>query len=502
MAYNNISSILRISGMSSGFETEAIVESLMRVERLKINKLEEQKTLLQWRQDSLLEVNNILRAFRDKYISALSPKIYMSSPSAYKVFDVSFEEPTSAVSITATANAMTGNHKILSISQLASSTDVASTGKVSNGEGLNASLQLKDLNLENPLFFEDDVITFEINGVEFTFRQTDTLQFFINYINASAANVKVTYSSLSDKLVISSKDTGSQTQFNIVNLKGNAFSAENSAFGISEGTYANGSDAKLNINGYDVIRSSNTFTIDGITYTLKDTTDKTIKFNVSQNIDAAVNNIKEFIADFNALVDTLNAKVGEKKYYDYKPLTKEQKEEMTEKEIELWTAKAKSGILRNDKNIVNALNRLRSMIYDKVAGVGKSLADIGLKTGSYTEKGKIFIDEKVLREALEKNPDVVAAVFTNASTSNDKTERYNNSGFAFRISTLFSEFIGLVNSNGADSQIRSFETRISKMEADLFVKENRYWIKFSQMEQALYKMQNQSLWISNQMFAL
>lgn len=500
MAYNNISSILRVSGMSSGFDTDSIVASLMRIERLKINKLEEQKTLIQWRQDSLLEVNNILRGFRDKYISSLNPKIHMASASTFKVFDVNFSEPSSAVSITANANAMTGNYKIHSISQLAKSTEVSSADKISNGSGIDTSMQLKDLELSNPLFFEDGVLTFEINGVEFTFRQTDTLQFFINYINASAANVRVTYSSLSDQLSISSKDTGSHTEVNIVNIKGNAFSLENSAFGIAEGTYSNGTDAKLNINSYDVVRSSNTFTIDGITYNLKDTTDTTIRFNISQNIDAAVDKIKEFVADYNALIDTLNGKISEKKYYDYRPLTSEQKEEMSEKEIDLWTEKAKSGILRNDRNIINLLNRLRAMIYDKVEGVGKSLSDIGLKTGAYYENGKITIDEKVLREALEKNSDVVVNIFTSISNSTDRTEKYKNSGFAHRISSLFSEYIGLVNSTKADDKIKSFEDRISKMEADLFIKENRYWIKFSQMEQALYKMQSQSMWISNQMF--
>lgn len=499
MAYNNISSILRVSGMSSGFDTESIVDSLMKVERLKINKLEEQKTLIQWRQDSLLDVNNILRGFREKYISALNPKIYMASASSYKVYDVNFSEPSAAVSITANSNATVGNYKIHSISQLAASTEIVSADKISDGSGIDLSMQLKDLKLENSLFFEDDVITFEINGVEFTFKQTDTLNFFINYINASAANVKVNYSSLSDKLSISSKDTGSHTEVNIVNLKGNAFASENSAFGIAQGSYSNGTDAKLNINGYDVIRSSNTFTIDGITYNLKDKTDTTIRFNISQNIDVAVDRIKEFVADYNALIDILNGKIGEKKYYDYKPLSSEQKGEMSEKEIELWTEKAKSGILRNDRNIISLLNDLRAMIYDKVEGVGKSLADIGLKTGPYYEKGKIFIDEKVLREALEKNSDVVANIFTSISDSTDKAEKYKNSGFVSRISSRFSEYIGLVNSSNADNQIKSFESRISKMEADLFVKENRYWAKFSQMEQALYKMQNQSTWIANQM---
>ena len=61
---------------------------------------------------------------------------------------------------------------------------------------------------------------------------------------------------------------GSASKVEIKNLTGNAFAAEKSAFGIAQGT-KNGENAELMINNVSVSKDSNTFTIDGITYSLK-----------------------------------------------------------------------------------------------------------------------------------------------------------------------------------------------------------------------------------------
>jgi flagellar hook-associated protein 2 len=65
----------------------------------------------------------------------------------------------------------------------------------------------------------------------------------------------------------------------------------------------------------------------------------------------------------------LNDKISEKIQYDYEPLTDEQKEEMTESEIEKWEEMAKSGLMRNDRQISGLLSDMRSAIYEKVEGV-------------------------------------------------------------------------------------------------------------------------------------
>ena len=60
-------------------------------------------------------------------------------------------------------------------------------------------------------------------------------------------------------------------------------------------------------------------------------------------MDKTVDLMKQFVEDFNEIMDDLNTKTRERKNSKYSPLTEAQKEAMTEKEIELWEKKAKAG---------------------------------------------------------------------------------------------------------------------------------------------------------------
>ena len=71
--------------------------------------------------------------------------------------------------------------------------------------------------------------------------------------------------------------------------------------------------------------NNNTFTQAGITYELKGTTDKPVSLNVSTDVDAIFDKIKQFVDKYNELVEQINGKVNEKKNRDYHPLTAEEK---------------------------------------------------------------------------------------------------------------------------------------------------------------------------------
>ena len=50
-------SILRISGIASGFDTETMVKDLMKAERLRLDRFSQNKQLIQWRQEKYNSVN-------------------------------------------------------------------------------------------------------------------------------------------------------------------------------------------------------------------------------------------------------------------------------------------------------------------------------------------------------------------------------------------------------------------------------------------------------------
>ena len=52
---------------------------------------------------------------------------------------------------------------------------------------------------------------------------------------------------------------------------------------------------------------------------------------------------------------------------------------------------------------MNALRRIMTSTVDDLEI--SNIFDLGMKTGSYRENGKIYIDEEKLREAIENNPE-------------------------------------------------------------------------------------------------
>jgi flagellar hook-associated protein 2 len=495
------SSLLRTPGLASGLDTTSIVNSLMKVARMPLDKLNQQKTSFNWKKDANLEVNNLLKTFRDDYLSATKKGNYMLSAANIKMNKVTMNTSTSAVTVTAAKDAYTGSHIIDSITSLASGANAASGARIS-ATGLAGNTTLGALALNTPLDFSGGALSFSINGSTFNFNSTDTLQTVINRVNSdSTANVNMVYSSLTGKISIQSKTMGTGSSLAITNITGNAFSDINSAFGIAAGTYSNGTNAVLSIDSEAVTQATNNFTIDGMSFTLNETSGSAIRYSVSQDIDGAVTKIKSFVDDYNKLIKTLNDKIDEKPDTDYKPLTDSQKVGMSDDQVKQWEEKAKAGLLHNDSYITRLLSDVRGAFYDNVTDAGLNASAIGLSTGSYLNKGAIVIDEDKLRKALADNPDKVATLFTNTSTAADTTVKYNENGLSARILASINGYINDYQgyrTTSANNQMSSLNTSITNLTSSLQAKEDRYWKQFDALETAMQKMNAQSSWLTQQ----
>jgi flagellar hook-associated protein 2 len=493
---------LHISGLNTGLDTDSIVKALLIADQTKIDSQAKKKQKLEWKLEAYREIKTELKAFTQKYMSVLSADNLWST-AAIKVYRVALSGTSaSAVSISAGANAQTGTMTIDSITSLAEAAHISGSTGAATGEGLSGyNVALKDLALTTPLVFDEGNISFSINGKEFTFSEDDTLQNMMNTINNDAdAEVTLSYSQLTNAFTLKTDQTGSGTSLTVVNLAGNAFGdgVTPGALGMDAGTYDNGQDALLSIEGVSVTRSSNSFTIDGISYTLNKTTAEAIDFTVTQDADSVVGKVKAFIEDYNKLIEKYNAKLTEKTYLDFLPLTYAQREEMTENEIAVWEEKAKSGILRSDNDISGMLLAFRSAFYTVVGDTGLSLADIGLSTGLYSNNGKIELDEGKLKSALLEKPDVVAQLFTQSSTATG-TEKFNESGLMQRLSGTINSYTTTIQSvsvEHTERQIRYIEDKIDALELILSQNQERYYRRFTAMEAAISRMNSQSSWLS------
>jgi len=94
--------------------------------------------------------------------------------------------------------------------------------------------------------------------------------------------------------------------------------------------------------GYRHEAKHNEFTIEGVTYSLKGVSSEPVKIDVKADIDAVVENIKNFVNSYNEMLAKINSVLTEERYRDYLPLTDDQKKAMSEDDIKLWEQKAKS----------------------------------------------------------------------------------------------------------------------------------------------------------------
>lgn len=495
--------VLRFSGMSSGLDTESIVESLLKVDQYKVDKQYKLKTKLEWKSEAYRDVNLQLRTFRQNNMSALNAQTNMFSSDSYKTFKASLLTQSNSVSVSANSAATAGTMTIDSITRLATAASPSSTGVFSSDISLDTALA--DLDFASELTFEDGEISFSINGETFTFNEEDSLSKVISTVNANSnAGVTMSYSSLKKGFTIASKATGESSTVDIVNLKGNAFADEDSAFKIAQGEY-HGQNALLSIDNVTVEKSSNSFTIDGITYSLKAQSNSAISFSVERDITATYDKIVSFIDNYNELISSLQSKIDEEINSSYEPLTDEEREALSETQATQWEENAKSGLLRYDSNISSLLSTMRQAFYEVVQGTGKSAADIGLSTGSYADKGKIVIDGDKLKAALENNPDEVAKIFTNASSSTDATTKYKESGLVTRISNAMAQYTETSTSvtlENNDEAVTKADDRLEQLQDWLQERESSYWKRFTAMETAIATLNSQTSWLQSQLSTL
>lgn len=369
-------------------------------------------------------------------------------------------------------------------------------------------------------FNSDGQIELTINGTSFTFDKSDTLSAMMSEINSSSkAGATMKYDELSGKLTLTANETGAGNTLVVTEGDGSSFL---SSF---LNTATAGVDAQVTIDGQALTRSSNKVTVDGVTYTFSQTTDETATVSLAQDTDAIYATISSFVEDYNALISSIHSALDETYDSDYPPLTDDQKEDMTDEEIEKWETKAKVGLLANDSSLKSMLSSLRSSLIDSVPGQSMTIFTIGISTGTYDEQGKLYIDETKLKAAIESDPEGVSNLFTQQSTSYSGTTsvrslnnsqlstRYKEEGIAYRfydilqtnISTirdnngnkgLLLEKAGTENdasetSNTLSTLIDKYQEEIDKEQDRLDAKQDSLYTKYSALETYINKMNTQ-----------
>lgn len=470
----------RYSGLASGVDIDSLVQASLQTYYNKIDTATKQKTLTEWKQDAYREMNTKLTDFKYKYFSYSSPSTNLKSSEAMNAKTVSLTE-NSNVKVTATSLADTDSHKITDVTvatkaNAASSKLYIESGAISGKTLSEVSQMFKD---QGGTFAEADAagnykVTLNVNGkeVEKTFSADTKISDFLSEINNSGIDAKLSFNELSRKFELKTNETGAAQK---VSISGAMF---------GNGVVAEGTNASVTIDGEKHESTSNTFTVGGLKFeTLANGSDLNINATVKKDTDSVFNRIKAFVEDYNALVSDINSKVAERRSSSYLPLTDDEKADMKESDIEEWTKKAKQGMFYNDRTLSSLVSGMRSMFSQSdVAGTGKTLASIGIKTGSYETKGQLVLDEAKLKEALENDSESVAQMFAGKGGIAET--------FANRLDTAV-DTIRDVTISGFTKSISSYTKKIDELYDVLEQKEDALYDRYATMESTIAKLQSQ-----------
>lgn len=363
-----------------------------------------------------------------------------------------------------------------------------------------------------------------VNGIDIEYSTKDSVKDIMNRINNSDAGITISYLETSDTFSIVADETGAHGKIDISDTTGNF---AQTLFGGAIDV-ANGQDAIMTIKyeGMEeqtIIRSSNTFDVDGVNFTLAANAadfdpSEPITFDSKTNTDEMVSAIKQMAEDYNEIVTYINSMYSTKPDRDYQPLTDDQKADMSEKEIEKWEEQAKQGLLYGDSDMRTLASELRFVFFNNVVD-SATFEEMGITTSStYSDNGKISIDEDKLKQAIEKNIDQVKSAFvsTKESTGNSTDA---GSGIMERLETLVNKY---AKTSGAESSRGIFvikagvkdtvsatqstlqkkiDQNLSKLDLlkeTLKKQEDRYYSQFTTLEQYISKMNTQASWFTDQ----
>lgn len=539
---------LRLSGLASGMDTDAMVQSMMKVERMKVDRVEQNKQVAMWRQESY---NNMNKSFA-KFILNSKKDIGLSNSSStgsishsnYTKLDYlrkASSSNESAATVSSTNKTINGSHTI-EVKEMArgasftsakiSEDDLASikgemTFTLSNGEGAKA---------------KSEEIVVKASGDKL--KMSDV----VKAINAKKDETGVTAFTNDGRLFLQTIETGEGKSIKITDqnsagdfinkLKGKTEDKEGKE---GEDYFESvGQQAEIEYNGVTLKYDNNNIEFNGLNIQLK--SQGVTNIHVDTNVDGVMEKVEKLIEDYNKLIDEASNAVGEKRYSNYHPLSQEEKKAMHEDDAKLWEEKAKSGMLNRDETINRVMQNMRNEIYKTVDTNGKfdHITQIGISTEKYSKGsagGKLVIDNDKLRKSILEDPEgVMELLFTENKDpitdpdSKDKNKKVPNStqGVFTRVyDSLIDGMKDIVDKSGPgedsyllknvkfnlltdfitkksgisdlDKQVLDMNKKIDSLNIMLARKEDAHYAKFTAMEKYMNQMNSQSNWLMQQL---
>lgn len=500
---------IRMGGLISGMDTDSVIEALVSTKKKKVTDAKGDQKKLDWKRTIYADINTNIKGLFQSHLSKMR-------------FSSSYKKMTTAVSDSSVASVITGDGAVnatqkLRVDKLAKSAYL--TGLDLNGESkdktYSATTTLSELGFNKA----SDTISLNIGGTDqdpLTVTGETTISDVLTYLKDAGLNAS--FDEDTQRIFVSAKSTGSSQNFTLSDGGNGALEAlglrvatksDKEADDYDPEKFASkidGSDATIYLNGAKFTSDSNTFKINNLTITaLDETGDKEITLTTTTDTSGIYGMIKDMVTQYNKAINDIDKYYNADSIRKYSMLTDEQKEAMSEKEVEEYENKIKSGLLKGDTNLLS----LRSLFTEsaskgiEIGGKTYYLSDFGIGTGNYftsadNEKHALHIDgdkddasykDKAdkLSEMIASDPELVTEFFSKLSqemfskldSASKSVEGYRSYGNFYDDKKLKSDYDG-------------FNTTIKNLEQKANDYEDKLYKQFASMEKALASLQKKS----------
>ena len=443
---------MRVSGLNSGLDTDAIVQELVSAYSKKTEKYEKEQTKLGWKQEIWkglnTKVNSLYKSVGDmRFSSAYSTKKTTSSD-------------TTKATVSASGASVTGTQKLHIIS-------TAQSGYLTGG-ALNRVKPGKDKDGNDDWKVRSDTKLTDLgyDGKETSFKLTtwdeskqkevqkdikvtsdSTVNDVLKQLQEAGLNASIDEDN--GRIFLSSKTTGLHSNFQIeaataksvpdmdengnvklgadgnplmkdIDLSDDEKSAskillnllglDSSETATNRATKIEGSDARIVLNGVEFTNNSNNFTINGLSIAVSGVTDvasdvldaygridfSKLKDDTAITLTTAVDSqgiydkIKDFLTNYNNIINEITKLYNADSAKDYEPLTDDEKDQMSDTEIGKWETKIKDSLLRRDNSLGTLMNAMTSAMNRGITINGRdyALSSFGISTLGYLNSVK------------------------------------------------------------------------------------------------------------------
>lgn len=536
---------IRITGLNSGLDTEAIISELVSAYRTKEEKYQKAQTKLSWKQDAWKDLNIKVRSLYDNISN-------LRFTSAWTMKKTTVSDSTKAT-VTAAGSCVNGT-QTLKIKQLAKGTYITG-GEFSNtsaGTAPTSATKLSELGYTGSggdIQVKDSsgnvVKTVSVTG-------NTTIKDLVSALNG-AGDTKASFDATNKRIFMTSNKTGEQNAFSLDGdadiLKTVGLSKEGGA------SIVDAQDSEIELNGAKFTSANNTYTVNGLTIDcLAETGNSEISITTSVDTQSMYDQVKSFLSQYNSLMKEMYSLYNADSAKGYEPLTDSEKDQMTDTEVEKWEEKIKAALLRRDDTLDGIMSTMKNAMstsyyiyngnavtYDSdkqyykcngnaiknsdgsyvtsasqlkrwasANGAKKySLSSFGIKTEAYatmtanSSQDAYHIDGDADDSVSKNNSDVLMNMLSSYPDTVSSFMKQLTSGLYSAIDTKMKSVKGLSSSYTIYNDIEmareysDYTDTISKWEDKLTDLEDSYYKKFAAMESALASLQSQSSSLSS-----